>query len=196
MWSYAASRIVDYVLAEKLADERFIAIAGHSRLGKTALWCAAQDERFFCAFSNDSGTLGAALYKGGTGEKFSNFVKYGSVDWLCKNALKIAETENELPYDQHFLLAAIAPRRVYISSAELDSHADPHSEFLACLAASSVWEKMGYKGLVTQDCYPVAPSYLHEGKIGYHIRHYHHFLSREDWNAFCLYFKESIKKEC
>lgn len=195
MWAFAASRVLDYVLAEKLADERFISVAGHSRLGKTALWCAAQDERFYCAFSNDSGTLGAALYKGGTGEKFSNFVDYGSSDWVCKNALGMTETGDELPYDQHFLLAAIAPRRVYISSAELDSHADPHSEFLSCLAASPAWEKRGFKGLVSEDCYPEAPACLHEGKIGYHIRKYHHFLSREDWNAFCGYLKESIQKE-
>jgi len=187
MWAFATSRVLDYFLTVDAVDKKHITVMGHSRLGKTALWCAAQDERFFCGISNNSGFGGAALAKYGAGEKISGFVSYGSSDWFCENFASFADKENELPYDQHFLLSTIAPRLIYVASAELDSNADPHSEFLSCFAASELYNFLGYDGLITPDNYPVAPISLHKGRIGYHIRKNHHFLSRYDWNKFCIF---------
>ena len=65
MWAYGASRVLDYLYTRDDVDASRTSVIGHSRLGKTALWTAAQDERFICAISNDSGYGGAASSKHG-----------------------------------------------------------------------------------------------------------------------------------
>mgnify|MGYP000915395003 CR=1 FL=1 len=196
MWAYAASRVLDYLLTREEIDHRHIAVVGHSRLGKTALWCAAQDERFFMGISNNSGIGGAAIAKHSTGERVIDFIKAGSWDWFCEKFKEYSGYEDvNMPYDQHFLLAAIAPRYICVGSAELDSGADPRSEFLSCVAASEVYRLLGYKGIVTPDKYPEADTSLHEGEIGYHIRKGRHYFSRYDWNQYMNFMRQKIENE-
>lgn len=188
MWAWAASRVMDYLQTrDDIAKER-IAVIGHSRLGKTALWCAAQDERFFMGISNDSGCSGAALSRGSKGEQIKDIV-YNFKYWFCENYQKYVGNEEGLPFDQHFLLSAIAPRFVYVSSAQDDNWADPQSEFLSCVASSTVYGLFGLKGLVTLDEYPKPGTVLHKGRLGYHMREGTHFLSRYDWQRFMEYIK-------
>jgi len=196
MWAYAASRALDYLLTRDEVDHKHIAVVGHSRLGKTALWCAAQDERFFMGISNNSGIGGAAIAKHSTGERVLDFIKAGSWDWFCERFKEYSGYEDiNMPYDQHFVLAAIAPRHICVGSAELDKGADPKSEFLSCVAASEVYKLLGYKGIVTQDEYPKAGTSLHEGEIGYHIRTGHHYFSRYDWNQYMRFMRRKIENK-
>ncbi len=186
MWAWGASRVMDYLCAERpQLDTERVAVVGHSRLGKTALWCAAQDMRFAAVISNDSGYGGAASSKRGEGERIDDFLKAGSWDWFCENFKSFrGEKEDEKPYDQSFLLSLIAPRLLIVGSAELDRGADPKSEFLTTLHASSAWELLGEEGLVTPDALPIPPTILDGGKVCYHIRHGLHWFSREDWLAY------------
>jgi len=186
MWAYAASRVLDYMIAERNdVDTSKVAVIGHSRLGKTALWCGAQDERFAAVISNNSGYGGAASSKHGEGERVTDFIEVGSWDWYCENFKDYTgELEDKKPYDQSFLLALVAPRLLCVGSAVLDRGADPKAEFLTTLHASKVWEMMGEKSLVCPDRMPVPGDLFTEGKVGYHLREYGHFLSREDWGAY------------
>jgi hypothetical protein len=189
MWAWAASRVMDFLQTLDAVDRGRIAVVGHSRLGKTALWCAAQDERFAVGISNNSGCSGAALSRGKEGEQIHNITDMFGY-WFCENYKKYRGNETALPFDQHFLLSAIAPRFVYVSSAEEDQWADPKSEFLCCVAASPVYELLGLKGLVTPDKYPETGTVLHEGNIGYHMRKGTHYLSRYDWQCFMEYMRK------
>lgn len=186
MWAFGASRVLDYILAERAdLDGSRVCVIGHSRLGKTALWCAAQDERFFAVASNDSGYGGAASSKKGSGERVRSFLRFGSWDWFCENFKEFAdEKEDEKPYDQSFLLAMIAPRYLMVGSAKEDAGADPEAELLTTLHASSVWELLGKRGLVTGEEMPDENTTLHAGDVGYHLRSGQHFLSRQDWNYY------------
>ena len=193
MWAYAGSRALDYLLTRDDIDARHTAVIGHSRLGKTALWTAAQDERFWCAISNNSGYGGAATSKHGEGERVTDFLRVGSWDWYCENFKDFKdEKEDDKPYDQSHLLALIAPRLMCVGSAVEDRGADPKSEFLTTLHASSAWELLGEKGLITPDKLPEIGDHLTEGNIGYHLREGRHFISREDWNYYIKFLKAKL----
>jgi len=186
MWAWAASRALDYALTLECLDPDRAAVIGHSRLGKTALVAGMLDERFKMVISNDSGCSGAAILRGKKGEmieKITNVFPH----WFCDNYKKYAGKEDEQPFDQHFLVAASAPRHVYVASAELDWWADPVSEFLSCYAADEVYRKLGLTGFVCEDVIPQPLCKYQEGLIGYHVRTGDHYLGREDWNLYIDY---------
>ena len=197
LWAYGASRVMDYLCAERSEDldTEHVAVIGHSRLGKTALWCAAQDERFAVAISNNSGYGGAASSKYGTGEGIKNFLRAGSWNFFCENFKQFEDMENEKPYDQAFLLALIAPRHLCVGSARLDIGADPVSEFLTTLHASQAWELYGEKGIVCPDRLPKVGDHFTEGCASYHLRDELHFLSREDWQRYITFMDLKFGKK-
>lgn len=191
MWAWAAQRAMDYAQTLDYLDLSRSIVCGHSRLGKTALLTAATDERFACAFSNESGCSGAAITRGKKGESIDAICKTFPY-WFCENYYKYSNNEGNLPFDQHYLLASIAPRMVYVSSAEEDVWADPDSEFLCCAAADKAYERLGQKGFICSDSLPSAGNIYHSGAIGYHLRKGCHYFSREDWLIFIDFFKGHI----
>lgn len=188
MWAWAAQRVMDY--AETLSDvldlERAV-VCGHSRLGKTALLAAATDTRFTFAHSNDSGCSGAAITRGKVGEQASDICKRFPY-WFCENYLKHAKNEYEMPFDQHWLIALIAPRFVSVASAIEDEWADPTSEFLACKAASTAFAH----GFVCEDRLPTVNDTFFDGDIGYQLRAGSHYFSREDWLKLIQFINKKI----
>lgn len=187
MWAWAAMRVMDYIQTLDFIDKERIVVIGHSRLGKTALFAGAMDKRFMSAASNDSGCCGAAIIRGKTGETLPDiYNRFGY--WFCPKFKEYALENKQFSFDQHALLAAIAPRKLYIASAEEDSWADPKSEYLSCVAASEVYELYGLKGLIHENDYPKAPVALHQGEIGYHTRKGLHYFSRTDWLYYLEYY--------
>lgn len=196
IWAWAAMRAMDYIQTLETIDSKNIGIVGHSRLGKTALWTAANDERFAFCFANESGCSGAALSRGVAREAehlrdICNTFPY----WFCERYQSYAGQETKLPFDQHFLLSLIAPRRLYIASADADLWTDPTSQYRACWAAARIWDFYGmFPSFTGPDRYPVAGEAFHEGYIGYHMRAGDHFLSRRDWLEFLTYFQKHRNK--
>jgi len=195
MWSWAASRVMDYCQTLDCLDFTKSAVIGHSRLGKTALFTGMLDERFQFSISNNSGFAGAAISRNREDrEKGKNFC---SVDFCCKhhmqwfapNYRKYINNEEAMPYDQHFLVAASAPRYVYVGSAVEDIWSDPDTEYLSSCAAGAVYERLGLKGLVHPDRLPNPGDIFHEGCVGYHMRSGEHFLGREDWNIYMNFIR-------
>jgi hypothetical protein len=192
MWAFAASRVLDYALTLPEIDPARIVCVGHSRLGKTALWAAAQDTRFAGVHSNDSGCSGAALSRGTVGETVEAIVRQFPY-WFCTRYHAYAGREADLPFDQHYLLAAIAPRPLYACSATEDQWADPANEFLSCVAASDAWHLLGKAGLVARaDRLPLPGERFAQGDVGYHLRPGTHFLSRYDWVRLLDFFAEKL----
>jgi len=181
-WAWGASRVMDYLETDSDIHAGKVAVIGHSRGGKTALWCGAQDERFSMVVSNNSGCTGAALSRGKKGETISDINRLFP-HWFCENYKIYAHRENDLPVDQHMLLALIAPRLLYVASATQDDWADPQSEFLSCVHAEPIYHFYGLKGLETTQM-PEPESPVHKGKIGYHLRTGEHDLTWYDWKCY------------
>ena len=188
LWAWAAIAVMDLAQTLPELDKKRICVAGHSRLGKTALLAGALDERFYCAFSNNSGCSGAALSREKGGEtirKITDKFPY----WFCENYKKYADNEDSLPFDQHWLIAANAPHMVYVASAAEDLWACPQNEYLSCVAADDYYKSMEMKGFVYSDKSPVIGKTLHQGDIGYHLRSGCHYFSREDWLYYISFLK-------
>ncbi len=181
-WGWGASRVVDHLVTDSSIDSSRIAVLGHSRGGKAALWAGAEDARFALVISNQSGCTGAAIARRKEGERVADINKRFP-HWFCANYNKYNGLEEHLPVDQHQLIGLIAPRLAYVSSATEDAWADPEGEFLSCVHARPVYALYDRKG-VSSDQMPAADTPLHEGSIGYHMRTGKHDLNLTDWNHF------------
>jgi hypothetical protein len=175
-WAWAASRVMDYALTLDWADRERIFLVGHSRLGKTALWCAAQDERFAGAGVNESGCGGVAVFRDKQGERVADITRVFPY-WFCEEFKKYAGREHEMPFEQSMLVSLVAPRLLAVCDAEEDIWCDPQSEYKSLHEAGAAYELLGAKGL--------------GGKIGYNLRKGAHHLSREDWRFFLKHFRQT-----
>ena len=191
IWARGASLVLDALEGRQDIDFENVAIIGHSRLGKTALWCAANDTRFKFACVNDSGCSGAAYARREspyreTIEKITNNFPY----WFCENYLKYRNNEAALPFDQDELIAAVCPRFVCVASGSLDAWACPEAELESCVRASKAWEQIGRHGYIGKAHDVNINERFIDGDIGYFLREGTHFLALGDWR----YYMDFIDK--
>jgi hypothetical protein len=181
-WAWGASRCLDYLLTDKDVAHDKVAVVGHSRAGKTALWAGAEDTRFAMVVSNESGAGGASLARRRFGETVSR-LNSSFPHWFCSNYNKYSGKEDSLPVDMHMLMALIAPRALYIDCADEDLWGDPHGSYLSLYNAVPVYKLLGISSDIPESMPPLNKQVI-SGEVAFHIRDGVHNLLLKDWNWF------------
>jgi hypothetical protein len=188
-WAWGLSRVQDYLETDPAVDARRVAVYGASRLGKTALWAAASDQRFAAAIACCSGKMGAGLMHRNFGASIRG--DDGGADyWVAPNFRRFYDHEEALPIDGHMLLALIAPRPVLLQTGAYDHAADPKGEFLAEVAAGPVYRLLGAQDLGTATWPPEAPIL---NDLGYTMNGGGHGPAPGDWDIYLAFLRKHLK---
>lgn len=181
-WGWGASRVMDYLEIDAQIDASKVAVVGHSRGGKAALWCSAQDKRFAIVISNESGNSGAKISRRNFGETLE-IITSTFPRWFVPKYREFANSESKLPVDQHMLIALIAPRAVYVASAAEDLWADPKGEYLSLYEAQPIYRLYGFKNSLSKKA-PLVNQQVVSLPLGYHKRKGEHDMILKDWQEF------------
>jgi rhamnogalacturonyl hydrolase YesR/lysophospholipase L1-like esterase len=189
-WAWGLGRIADYLQADKRVDPKRLIVMGHSRLGKTALWAAAGDPRWAMVIANESGEGGAALSKRNYGETIA-IINAKFPWWFAPAYKQYGDDPAALPVDQPMLLSLIAPRPLYVASAEGDQWSDPKGEFLSAVQAGAAYGLYEKKGPEGGELPPLSQSV--GGTIHYHIRPGKHDVTLYDWEQYIHFADQYLK---
>lgn len=179
-WAFGLHRAVDYMMQDEAIDSEHIAVVGHSRLGKAAVWAGANDTRIGMVISNDSGNSGASLSRSNRGETVYS-INLAFPHWFASKYVDYGKNENALPVDQNLLLAAIAPRLLYVASADGDMWADPQGAWNGLMHARNAFQLYGYEVIPYSDAQPELNTPIFTESMGYHVRTGWHDMQAEDW---------------
>jgi hypothetical protein len=191
-WAWGASRCLDYMVKDKGIAPDKIAVVGHSRGAKTALWAGATDQRFAMVVCNEAGCGGSSLSRRRYGETVERINK-AFPHWFCLNYRNFNNNENSLPVDQHMLMALIAPRPLYVASADKDLWGDPKGQYLALFNAVPAYNLTGVKSDLPDEMPPMNTPFF-SGHVAYHVREGVHNMLLKDWNFFMDFADIVMKK--
>jgi hypothetical protein len=185
-WSWGVSRAIDYLETDAAVNPQRIAVEGHSRIGKTALWASANDPRIAAVFSSCAGEMGSALSRRDWGEAVDDMAQ-NFPWWFSASFQKWPGRWDEMPVDAHMLIALSAPRPVFLTGGTTDQWADPVGEYLAAVAAGPVYRLLGRKDLGITAPRPPLDTPVTTGDIGWHYHTGPHAATPEDWKAFLIF---------
>jgi len=188
IWAYAVSAGMDYLETDNSINPKQVAPLGCSIGGKVALWAAVTDQRFGMTLLATAGHGGDAIWRREFGETLDNMCVHLPT-WICRNANKYAKNINDMPVDQHCLLATLAPRPFYVSNAQHDLWADQKGQWIGTYSAAPSYKLYGKKVAFTSSEQPPVDQPIIESGIGYHVRSGFHGLDLYDWEQYMKFME-------
>lgn len=188
VWAWLYSRAVDVLAVDPRIDAARIAIWGHSRNGKSALLAAAFDPRIAAVIAHQSGKGGATLTRSYAGESVAQITK-GYPHWFSPAFAAWAGREEEIPVDQHQLIALVAPRPIFIGAARRDKWSDPEGAFRAAKGADPVYKLLGARGLEQSGM----RERVFESDLAFVFRGGRHGVTTADWRDFLTFLDAHLK---
>jgi hypothetical protein len=189
-WACGISRAVDYLDQDPAVDRRRVAVVGHSRLGKAAILAGAMDERIDLVIPLQAGCGGTAPSRGTVGESVKQ-INDRFPHWFDAHFKYFNDHTEQLPFDQHCLIALCAPRPVLLSNAVEDEWANPAGQFEMLKAAEPVYKLLGAGGVDSASMPEVGK--LLDSRLGYWIRPGKHSMTKADWETFVAFADKQWK---
>lgn len=190
-WAWCLSRGMDYLETDTDVDAKRVVLFGFSRLGKAALWSAANDRRYAAVISSEAGAGGLKLFHHNVAENIKRLTT-NFPHWYCENFRKYVGKEDDLPFDMHFTLGLIAPRPVYVSASEGSAVFDPAGEFLALKAVDPLAKLLGKPTFPARHLPPKDTAVIFAGG-GFHYRTGNHDVTAFDWNHYLEFLEMYLK---
>jgi len=183
-WAWGLHRCVDYLVTDRDVDKQCIAVIGHSRRGKTALFAGAMDERIALVVPHQSGTGGCALSRNNNQETVERINRVFP-HWFNDQFVKFGGKEDKLPFDQHMLIALVAPRPLLDTAGLKDTWANYESALRALRAADPVYKFLGGSGMVGPGVVTADEKITarNAGTLLQYRRDTKHLLNKDYWEA-------------
>jgi hypothetical protein len=164
---WAFSRAMDYLVTDKDVDAAHVTIAGMSTGGKQVLYTAAMDDRIWCVIPESSGAMGVKLSRRDIGETIDDLASGNFAGNYCPNFTNYIGHWNNMPVDQHEMIALMAPRKMFLTGGNQENWQDVTGGFLAAVAAEPVYILLGKKGINTVQMPPIERPIVY-GEIGFY----------------------------
>jgi hypothetical protein len=193
IWAYALRAGMDYLENDSDVNPKQVAPLGCSIGGKVALWAVATDRRFGMVLLSTGGHGGDAIWRREYGETLENMCKYLPT-WICRNAKKFAKNVHEMPVDQHSLLATIAPRPLYVATAQHDLWADQKGQWIGTYNSMPAYKLYGKNVAFKSSEQPSVNQPVIKSAIGYHVRSGTHGLELYDWERYMQFIEHHFMK--
>jgi hypothetical protein len=191
-WAWGLSRAMDYFETDNNINAKKIIVTGASRLGKTALWAGASDQRFAMVIASISGEGGAALSRRNYGETIAHITdEHRYFYQFATNYRGYRHKVDQLPMDAHMLVALIAPRPLLLQTGNTDYWSDPKGEYLSARAAEPVYRLFGKAGPGNHE-FPAAGDTSLLNPLGYYMHQGGHAVLPADQDVFITFIKKYL----
>jgi hypothetical protein len=191
-WAWGIQRAVDYLVQDNDVDSDGIIAIGHSRLGKAAMLAGALDERIAVIIPSQAGCGGTSPNRFNVGESVER-INNSFPHWFNDNFKEFGTRTEQLPFDQHCLIALAAPRPVLLTNATEDQWADPVGQFNMLVAATPVYELHDVQGIETT-VFPEENNLI-SSRLGYFIRPGKHSMSETEWKVWMDFCDKHLGKK-
>ena len=167
-WAWGVSRIIDFLETDPAIDKTKLIVTGASRTGKSAMVAAAFDERIALGAPvvTGGGGIGAYRLAGPRGSETLDVMVKKYPNWFSAHLREFRGKVEMLPFDEHWFLAACAPRPFIALEGTTDVISLPEAVRASIEAAK-----------------PVYALFDAEDRLGVNYANHGHAFTDDDWNA-------------